>query len=116
MENKKAELVVNKSICFAQKNINLNSVELAKSVDLMVVIGGKNSSNTKELFKNVSNYVTSIHIEDVSEFDEELKKNNVILNKDIKIGVTAGASTLKEEVYKSAEIIQEKINETTHQI
>ena len=114
--NKKAELIINKSICSAQKNINSSSVELAKNVDLMVVIGGKNSSNTKELFKNVSNYTTSIHIEDISEFDEELKRINVILDKDIKIGVTAGASTLKEEVNKSAEIIQEKINKTTHQV
>ena len=41
-------------ICNAQKNINIASLELANKVDVMIIIGGKNSSNSLELFKNIN--------------------------------------------------------------
>ncbi len=92
------ELIVNKSICSAQKQINEKSVELAKKVDFMIVVGGKNSSNTQELYNNLQKYTKVVFIEDVNEVFEALKLNNLPLSKNIKIGLTAGASTQKEEL------------------
>lgn len=93
------EIVVNKSLCKAQKNINEASVNLAKMVNLMIVVGGKNSSNSIELYKNVQKYCRTIFLEDINLVYEELNNNNIVLNKNMKIGLTAGASTLKEELY-----------------
>jgi len=67
---------------------------------MMVVIGGKNSSNTTKLFEICSeNCKNTIHVENSKEIPDE------ILNENIKsIGVTAGASTpdwiIKEAILK----------------
>ena len=100
------ELIVNKTICNAQKLINLYSVELAKQSDVMIVVGGKNSSNSIELFKNVSYYCPSIFIEDVNSYKLELENNNIKINKNTRIGITAGASTLKEELLELKTLIE----------
>lgn len=113
--NKKCEkslckIVVNKSLCKAQKNINIASIELAKEVDLMIVVGGANSSNTIELYNNMKKYAPTIFLEDINMVLEELKNSNIVLNKNIKIGLTAGASTLKEELKELKKIIITKTN------
>ncbi len=100
------ELSVNKTICNAQKLINLYSVELAKESDVMIVVGGKNSSNSTELFKNVSHYCPSIFIEDINTYKTELENNNIKINKNTRIGITAGASTLKEELIELKNLIE----------
>lgn len=93
--------------CNAQKNINDASVILAKEVDIMFVIGGKNSSNTKELFLNVSNYTKAYKIEDPDEIFEmdidELKSAK-------KIGITAGASTMQEDILKTKDNLNKILN------
>jgi len=108
---KNCEIVVNKSICLAQKQINVFSAELAKDCDLMIVVGGKNSSNTNELFNNVKCYTTAIFIENIYEFEAVLSENNITLTKDIKIGLTAGASTMKSELETLKILLENKIKE-----
>ncbi len=95
---KNIELVVNKSICLAQKQINVFSAELAKECDLMIVVGGKNSSNSTELFNNLKTITKSIFVENISSIKNILKEENITLTKNIKIGLTAGASTMKSEL------------------
>ncbi len=85
------DLRIYNTICHA--TIERQSVvrELAPQCDAMIVVGGKNSSNTKNLLQICLEYQPhSIHIEDVDELQqlgEEWFKN---INT---VGVTAGAST-----------------------
>ena len=105
------KLVVNKSICLAQKQINVFSAELAKECDAMIVVGGKNSSNTTELFNNVKNITPSVFIEDINTWHDALIEANITLSKNTKIGLTAGASTMKSELEELKQMIENKIKE-----
>lgn len=75
------------TICNPTKVRQSAARELAPTVDLMVVVGGKNSSNTKHLAEVCSHYTSSIHIEQPDELAPSLLAGKQ------KIGVTAGAST-----------------------
>ncbi len=84
------------TVCNAQKEINLSAQALAQKVDAMIVIGGKNSSNTKELFLKLTQAKPTFWIENVQEVKTLVDEKK--LTNDMKIGITAGASTLKEDV------------------
>ncbi len=63
-------------------------LELAKEVDAMVIVGGKNSANTRRLYEiSLSSGVPSFHIEEEGELD------HLGLERYENIGVMAGAST-----------------------
>ncbi len=85
------------TICSATKERQEAVKKLAPKVDFIIVIGGKNSSNTKKLY-NISKKINenTFHIERSSELeDPELNK----LFKDFNsVGITAGASTPPEEI------------------
>jgi len=71
--------------------------KLAPKVDFIIVIGGKNSSNTKKLY-NISKKINgnTFHIEKSSELnDPELQLKFRNFNS---VGITAGASTPPEEI------------------
>ena len=104
-KSKNVEIIVNKSICSVNKLINKSSKELAKNCDVMIVVGGKNSSNSKELYNNLKDLCPTIFVEDVNLYKHELKVNNIVLNSQTKIGLTAGASTMKEELEVLKELI-----------
>ncbi|MEJ2414054.1 MAG: 4-hydroxy-3-methylbut-2-enyl diphosphate reductase, partial [Sulfurimonas sp.] len=62
--------------------------ELSKRADVMLIIGGKNSSNTKQLFKiSQENCIDSYHIEDEKDLDFSWFNNKNLC------GISAGAST-----------------------
>ncbi|MBD3796452.1 MAG: 4-hydroxy-3-methylbut-2-enyl diphosphate reductase [Campylobacterales bacterium] len=62
--------------------------KLSKEADVMLIIGGKNSSNTKQLFKiSEENCPDSYHIEDESELDFSWFEGKKLC------GISAGAST-----------------------
>lgn len=83
-----AEIEVNKTICNATSNRQKETIELSKNVDIMIIIGGKHSSNTKELEVVSRDNCSEVYlINDV----EELKEIQIDKNK--KIGIMAGAST-----------------------
>ncbi len=81
------ELRVINTICNVTSVRQDSTIKLAKESDLMIVIGGKNSSNTKMLARISENFVKTFHIETASEIDKKW-----LQHKD-KIGITAGAST-----------------------
>lgn len=109
LKQNNCELIINKSICSAQKLINLHSVELAKESDIMIVVGGKHSSNSIELYNNVSKICPSIFVEDISNYLLELAANNIAITPTTKVGLTAGASTMKEELFLLKEQIEKDL-------
>ncbi|ADG92154.1 hydroxymethylbutenyl pyrophosphate reductase [Arcobacter nitrofigilis DSM 7299] len=85
---KNKEVRVFNTICDATFENQDAARELSKEVDIMIVIGGKNSSNTKQLL-NISkeNCIDSYLLEDERELDPKWFKNKKLC------GITAGAST-----------------------
>jgi len=75
------------TICDATEKRQEAARQLAKKVDIMIVIGGKNSSNTTRLKEICEEIVLTHHIEN----EKELQKNWFLKVKSV--GVTAGAST-----------------------
>jgi 4-hydroxy-3-methylbut-2-enyl diphosphate reductase len=82
------ELRVFNTICNATFENQDATEELAKKSDIMIVVGGKNSSNTKQLFSICQNNLESCyHIENSSELEASWFEGKE------HCGVTAGAST-----------------------
>ena len=87
IENVKEVRVFN-TICNATFENQEAADKLSKEADVMIVIGGKNSSNTKQLFSIVErNCEDSYHIEVPEELQPEWFEGKKLC------GVTAGAST-----------------------
>ena len=110
LNRQNCKVVVNESLCFAQRQINASSRVLAEKVDVMIVVGGKNSSNSQELYKHMSTICPSIFIENIKEYNQALKQANISVSQDFKIGITAGASTLKQELYDLKDLIENDYN------
>lgn len=81
------ELKIYNTICSATFERQKETKRLAKKVDLMLIVGGKNSANTNRLFQISKEIVESYHIETADEI-----KKNWFKNKE-KIGIISGAST-----------------------
>lgn len=97
------EVIVDKTICDATSKRQNETRELSKIVDTMIIVGGKKSSNTKELEiiakENCDNVILIQEKNDLN--------NNQIVGEHI--GIMAGASTptiVVEEIIK--ELKQEK--------
>lgn len=102
------DLAVYDTICSVTEE-RQNEVEaIAKASDLVVVVGGKNSSNTKKLADAASRYCKTVHIRNASELDTGL------IHPEMTVGVTAGASTpdgLIKEVIKTMSEIEKSFEE-----
>ena len=101
------ELLVKNTICKATEFRQKETEEIAQNMDCMIIIGGKNSSNTKKLYDIAKqNCKDAICIETVDELNiQNISRYN-------KIGIMAGASTPKksiEEVIQKIENFQKNI-------
>ncbi len=84
---KNKNITVVQSICPATQERQTALKRLASEVEAIVVIGGKNSSNTKRLYDlAIKSGKPAWHIEQAEEIPEEVKNYE-------SIGITAGAST-----------------------
>ena len=82
------EVKIDKTICNSTENRQLEAAAMSKKCDTMIIIGGKNSSNTKKLFEIAKqNCEKSYLIQTVQDLE------NIEFSKDDKIGIMAGAST-----------------------
>lgn len=92
----KAEIAIKNTICSATRERQQETLELSKNVDYMIIIGGKNSSNTNKLFdiscENCKNVIMIENEQELTLSDiEKIKKFN-------NIGIMAGASTPQESI------------------
>ena len=97
---KSREIKILRTICTATDLRQASALELAKKVDVMIVVGGKNSANTSRLAQLCATKCKTYHIETVVELQDEW------LDHVNKIGITAGASTpdwIIKEVYKQCQ-------------
>ena len=96
------------TICFATRQRQEEAAELSKQSDMMIIIGGRHSSNTVKL-KLVCSENCETHL---VERAEEL--NTINFSQCAEIGVTAGASTpsaiIKEVLLAMSEIVKETAN------
>lgn len=95
LENSFKNVKILDKVCGATQVRQEAVEELAKKVDILIVIGGKNSSNTKKLYDisikiNSNTYLIQ---------DEKDLQKDWFVGKE-KIGITAGASTPEEIVNK----------------
>lgn len=102
LKNKTDNLKIYNTICSATAERQEVAIELAKRSDLMIVIGGRNSGNTKQLKELCSNITETKHIESHQELKPEWFKDKKT------VGITAGASTpieIIKKVKKTIEVI-----------
>lgn len=88
LEEKMPHLKLYDTICSATEERQKAVVELAKRVDLLYVVGGKNSSNTKKLYERAKEHCERVLL--VQNKDDLLVTD---FQKCDNIGVAAGAST-----------------------
>ncbi len=92
------------TICYATAERQNEAESLSKQNDLMVIIGGRHSSNTKKLFDICSANTKTFLVETADELDEKCFKSARA------VGITAGASTpaviIKEVLNKMTEILK----------
>lgn len=81
------EVKVFNTICYATEDRQTEAKTLARKVDRMVVVGGKNSANTTHLAEICQESVPTYHIETAAELEERWFEGAET------VGVTAGAST-----------------------
>lgn len=74
--------------------------DLAQNVDLVIVIGGRQSSNTNRLVEIASEYISCYHVEDSTELKPEW------FNGVNKVGISAGASTPESAIQQVSETIR----------
>lgn len=98
--DKSSDMKILRTICTATDQRQSAAMKLATEVDLMIVIGGKNSANTTRLAQLCSDKCKTYHIETADELRDDW------FDKIKKIGITAGASTpdwIIKEVYKKCQ-------------
>ena len=99
IKEKGYDIIVLNTICNATEERQTEARAIAEQVDAMIVIGGRNSSNTQKLFEICKNECkNTYYIQTSDEMDyTQIRSNN-------NVGITAGASTpnnIIEEVSKN---------------
>jgi ribosomal protein S1/(E)-4-hydroxy-3-methyl-but-2-enyl pyrophosphate reductase len=95
--------IVYNTICRATKERQASARELSQKVDIMIVVGGRNSSNTRKLGEICSQTAKTYTVETAAELQK------ISFQGAKSVGLTAGASTpdwIIEEVYnKMSELV-----------
>ena len=109
------EIEVKNTICAATRLRQEETEKISKEVDCMIIVGGKNSSNTKKLYDIAKINCPKVELaETIKDLDIETIKlfNN--------IGIMAGASTPNESVEEIKQAILNAVtggkNETEYSI
>lgn len=93
--------VVKNTICFATRQRQESAAQLADKVDAIVIVGGKNSSNTTHLFEICRDHCARAHfVESADELDASWFEGCET------VGVTAGASTPADQIQEVVECLE----------
>ena len=98
------------TICSATSMRQQETVKIASEVDLMVIVGGRNSSNTRKLYDISKEICPAVLWAETAGDIEANALNNIFI-----VGVTAGASTpdwIIEEVIGKMSEIETKVADT----
>lgn len=102
-EQRPGEYRVDRTICMATSQRQKAAMELADKCDAVIIIGGRNSANTRHLYELVAERCKkAYHIETAAELSKEMLRNCH------NIGITAGAST-PDRLIKEAIIAMENM-------
>lgn len=94
------ETVVYNTLCEGLIKRQKEAVRIADGVDLVIVVGGKNSSNTKTLYNIARQRKRAVHVESSDEINREMLKDVQ------KVGIVSGASTPAEEVNRVVDTLK----------
>lgn len=97
------ELKIINTICLSTELRQKETEELSQKVDLMLIIGGRNSSNTNKLYDISSKYCKNVIFAENRE-DVEIE----FIKQFEKIGVMAGASTPRESIDSIVNFIKQE--------
>jgi 4-hydroxy-3-methylbut-2-enyl diphosphate reductase len=87
------ELLVHNTICSATEQRQTAAMAMADQVDAVVVVGGRNSGNTRRLAELcAARQPKTYHVESADELDPEWFRRLKV------VGITAGASTPPEQI------------------
>lgn len=90
-----ADVDIYNTICLATSSRQAEMIKMAEELDNMIIIGGKNSANTKKLVDISKEKCKNVyHVQTV----EDLKELNIDFSNIDKIGIMAGASTPKKSI------------------
>ncbi len=109
-------LEIHDTICSATRVRQQAVKELAPTVDCLVVIGGRNSSNTMKLVKIArERNANTVHIESSGELEQVAQR--IFSSPVNSLGITAGASTPPEEIDRVKSFFNEiksRVKENAH--
>ncbi len=94
------------TICYATFERQDAIRELAPQVDVVIVVGGRQSSNTNRLVEIASEYTRCYHVEDASELKVEWFQGAR------RVGVSAGASTPERAIREVCQRIRTLVGES----
>lgn len=96
LKNKYPDILIYNTICNSTKIREIETYELSKKVDNLLVIGSKKSSNTRKLY-DISVCKNTYLVDDVDNFNIKLEGD---------IGIISGASSSIEDALKLKKICQ----------
>jgi 4-hydroxy-3-methylbut-2-enyl diphosphate reductase len=97
------ELRIINTLCEETQKRQHAALELAKKSDLVLVVGGRNSANTRRIAEICSSKVEAYLIETAAEIEDDWLKAKR------HIGITAGASTPDESIDEVIEAVNRRV-------
>lgn len=103
---KDIEITVKNTICQATGTRQKETENMAKEVDYMIIIGGRNSSNTQKLYDIAKKYCESTVL-----IGNEEELDTTKIKQSDKVGIMAGASTPEESINEVKNKIEKVFNQ-----
>lgn len=96
------EVVFANEVCPSSLNRRQAALELAEACDAVIVLGGRESANTRALYQLVrTKGKMAWHIENETEITDEMRSYDIL-------GITAGASTSPEVIRRVIDTLQQE--------